>query len=82
MLYCLSRCGIIVIEFSFQLLLFSFEALFLIRPLSLPLTRIRVENMERQLANLTGLVQKALTHGPTHLSVPGAQGYRNGELNM
>ncbi|KAJ1522555.1 hypothetical protein ONE63_001741 [Megalurothrips usitatus] len=40
-------------------------------------TRIRVENMERQLANLTGLVQKALTHGPTHLAVPGAQGYRN-----
>ncbi|XP_034236392.1 coiled-coil domain-containing protein AGAP005037 isoform X11 [Thrips palmi] len=40
-------------------------------------TRIRVENMERQLANLTGLVQKALTHGPTHLAVPGSQGYRN-----
>ncbi|KAE8738018.1 hypothetical protein FOCC_FOCC016511 [Frankliniella occidentalis] len=39
--------------------------------------RIRVENMERQLANLTGLVQKALTHGPTHLAVPGSQGYRN-----
>uniref|UniRef100_A0A1B6KQ65 Actin interacting protein 3-like C-terminal domain-containing protein n=1 Tax=Graphocephala atropunctata TaxID=36148 RepID=A0A1B6KQ65_9HEMI len=28
-------------------------------------TRIRVENMERQLANLTGLVQKALTQAPT-----------------
>ncbi|KAL4089072.1 hypothetical protein QTP88_024145 [Uroleucon formosanum] len=27
-------------------------------------TRIRVENMERQIANLTGLVQKALTHAP------------------
>ncbi|KYM86682.1 hypothetical protein ALC53_03832 [Atta colombica] len=27
-------------------------------------TRIRVEHMERQLANLTGLVQKALTHAP------------------
>lgn len=30
--------------------------------------RIRVEHMERQLANLTGLVQKALTHGPPHPS--------------
>lgn len=28
------------------------------------LIRIRVEHMERQLANLTGLVQKALTHAP------------------
>uniref|UniRef100_A0A1B6E1T9 Actin interacting protein 3-like C-terminal domain-containing protein n=2 Tax=Clastoptera arizonana TaxID=38151 RepID=A0A1B6E1T9_9HEMI len=28
-------------------------------------TRLRVENMERQLANLTGLVQKALTQAPT-----------------
>lgn len=36
--------------------------------------------MERQLANLTGLVQKALTHGPTHLAVPGSQGYRNGKF--
>ncbi|XP_034938223.1 coiled-coil domain-containing protein AGAP005037 isoform X3 [Chelonus insularis] len=27
-------------------------------------TRIRVEHMERQLANLTGLVQQALTHAP------------------
>lgn len=27
--------------------------------------RIRVEHMERQLANLTGLVQKALTQAPT-----------------
>ncbi|XP_050536556.1 uncharacterized protein LOC126902897 isoform X13 [Daktulosphaira vitifoliae] len=27
-------------------------------------TRLRVENMERQIANLTGLVQKALVHGP------------------
>ncbi|KAK2581371.1 hypothetical protein KPH14_005062 [Odynerus spinipes] len=27
-------------------------------------TRIRVEHMERQLANLTGLVHKALTHAP------------------
>lgn len=26
--------------------------------------RLRVENMERQIANLTGLVQKALTHAP------------------
>lgn len=30
----------------------------------LSVTRIRVEHMERQLANLTGLVQKALTHAP------------------
>ncbi|XP_054270832.1 coiled-coil domain-containing protein AGAP005037 isoform X5 [Macrosteles quadrilineatus] len=29
------------------------------------LSRIRVEHMERQLANLTGLVQKALTQAPT-----------------
>lgn len=28
------------------------------------LHRIRVEHMERQLANLTGLVQKALVHNP------------------
>ncbi|XP_018330762.1 coiled-coil domain-containing protein AGAP005037 isoform X9 [Agrilus planipennis] len=37
-------------------------------------TRIRVEHMERQLANLTGLVQKALTQTPTprdFLTVPG-----------
>ncbi|XP_063241926.1 uncharacterized protein LOC134542024 isoform X5 [Bacillus rossius redtenbacheri] len=36
-------------------------------------TRIRVEHMERQLANLTGLVQKALTQTPTpreYLQVP------------
>ncbi|XP_045472199.1 coiled-coil domain-containing protein AGAP005037 isoform X11 [Harmonia axyridis] len=39
-------------------------------------TRIRVENMERQLANLTGLVQKALTQPATHLTVPGRDGYR------
>lgn len=33
--------------------------------------------MERQLANLTGLVQKALTQTPTtHLQVPGRDGYR------
>lgn len=45
------------------------------------LHRIRVEHMERQLANLTGLVQKALTQGPSvaapaginqnYLGVPG-----------
>lgn len=29
--------------------------------------RLRVENMERQLANLTGIVQKALIH-PQHTS--------------
>ncbi|XP_057670297.1 coiled-coil domain-containing protein CG32809 isoform X23 [Diorhabda carinulata] len=40
-------------------------------------TRLRVENMERQLANLTGLVQKALTQPNTsHLQVPGREGYR------
>ncbi|XP_050510010.1 coiled-coil domain-containing protein AGAP005037-like isoform X5 [Diabrotica virgifera virgifera] len=41
-------------------------------------TRLRVENMERQLANLTGLVQKALTQptNPSHLQVPGREGYR------
>lgn len=30
-------------------------------------TRLRVENMERQLANLTGLVQKALTQPAAHI---------------
>ncbi|XP_050510009.1 coiled-coil domain-containing protein AGAP005037-like isoform X4 [Diabrotica virgifera virgifera] len=42
-------------------------------------TRLRVENMERQLANLTGLVQKALTQptNPSHLQVPGREGYRD-----
>lgn len=35
--------------------------------------------MERQLANLTGLVQKALTQPPTHLQVPGrGENYRTG----
>ncbi|VEN53958.1 unnamed protein product [Callosobruchus maculatus] len=39
--------------------------------------RLRVENMERQLANLTGLVQKALTQpAPGHLQVPGRDSYR------
>ncbi|XP_066260130.1 coiled-coil domain-containing protein CG32809 isoform X12 [Euwallacea similis] len=38
-------------------------------------TRLRVENMERQLANLTGLVQKALTQ-PSTLQIPGRDGYR------
>ncbi|XP_076269857.1 coiled-coil domain-containing protein CG32809 isoform X14 [Rhynchophorus ferrugineus] len=38
-------------------------------------TRLRVENMERQLANLTGLVQKALTQ-PATLQVPTREGYR------
>ncbi|KAG5899336.1 hypothetical protein JTB14_029286 [Gonioctena quinquepunctata] len=43
-------------------------------------TRLRVENMERQLANLTGLVQKALTQPPTtHLQVPGRESYRAGD---
>uniref|UniRef100_A0A182T859 AIP3 domain-containing protein n=1 Tax=Anopheles maculatus TaxID=74869 RepID=A0A182T859_9DIPT len=49
------------------------------------LHRIRVEHMERQLANLTGLVQKALTqnpqlplvnNNPNILNIPGQ--YRNG----
>ncbi|XP_059489389.1 coiled-coil domain-containing protein AGAP005037 isoform X23 [Neocloeon triangulifer] len=43
--------------------------------------RLRVENMERQLANLTGLVQKALTQGPqpspTYLQIPNQSPYRN-----
>lgn len=39
--------------------------------------RLRVENMERQLANLTGLVQKALTQPiGSHLQVPGKETYR------
>lgn len=42
------------------------------------LCRLRVENMERQLANLTGLVQKALTQPTTHLQVPGRDNYRAG----
>jgi hypothetical protein len=46
-------------------------------------SRIRVEHMERQLANLTGLVQKALTQTPTpreYLQVPppASANYRNG----
>lgn len=50
------------------------------------LHRIRVEHMERQLANLTGLVQKALVKNPqappvsnhqAYLGVPGQ--YRNGK---
>lgn len=46
-------------------------------------TRLRVENMERQLANLTGLVQKALTQTPTsHLQIPGRDGYRTGKVTM
>ncbi|XP_018330761.1 coiled-coil domain-containing protein AGAP005037 isoform X8 [Agrilus planipennis] len=46
-------------------------------------TRIRVEHMERQLANLTGLVQKALTQTPTprdFLTVPGnRENYRTAD---
>ncbi|XP_065163303.1 coiled-coil domain-containing protein CG32809, partial [Atheta coriaria] len=49
-------------------------------------TRIRVEHMERQLANLTGLVQKALTHQtPATLQVPstGRDSYRDEcDVNM
>ncbi|XP_030745049.1 coiled-coil domain-containing protein AGAP005037 isoform X9 [Sitophilus oryzae] len=43
-------------------------------------TRLRVENMERQLANLTGLVQKALTQ-PATLQVPTRDGYRGDEFD-
>ncbi|XP_066260121.1 coiled-coil domain-containing protein AGAP005037 isoform X3 [Euwallacea similis] len=43
-------------------------------------TRLRVENMERQLANLTGLVQKALTQ-PSTLQIPGRDGYRGDEFD-
>ncbi|XP_044727828.1 coiled-coil domain-containing protein AGAP005037 isoform X12 [Chrysoperla carnea] len=46
-------------------------------------TRIRVEHMERQLANLTGLVQKALTQAPTaprdFLIPPGRDSFRSGD---
>ncbi|EEB10235.1 conserved hypothetical protein [Pediculus humanus corporis] len=48
-------------------------------------TRLRVEHMERQLANLTGLVQKALTQTPVvtprdYLSVPGPRdAYRSAD---
>ncbi|XP_059489372.1 coiled-coil domain-containing protein AGAP005037 isoform X7 [Neocloeon triangulifer] len=48
-------------------------------------TRLRVENMERQLANLTGLVQKALTQGPqpspTYLQIPNQSPYRNDDYD-
>nr|CAH7761763.1 unnamed protein product [Callosobruchus chinensis] len=46
-------------------------------------TRLRVENMERQLANLTGLVQKALTQpAPGHLQVPGRDSYRDKSVSF
>lgn len=54
--------------FSFLLLSFTRTAC---RPEELH--RMRVEHMERQLANLTGLVQKALIHNP-HMGPPGAGG--------
>ncbi|KAL1514168.1 hypothetical protein ABEB36_003472 [Hypothenemus hampei] len=44
-------------------------------------TRLRVENMERQLANLTGLVQKALTQ-PNTLQIPGRDGYRDKSVSF
>ncbi|XP_030745048.1 coiled-coil domain-containing protein AGAP005037 isoform X8 [Sitophilus oryzae] len=44
-------------------------------------TRLRVENMERQLANLTGLVQKALTQ-PATLQVPTRDGYRDKSVSF
>lgn len=37
--------------------------------------------MERQLANLTGLVQKALTQ-PTTLQIPGRDGYRGKQIRV
>ncbi|XP_049822767.1 coiled-coil domain-containing protein AGAP005037 isoform X4 [Aethina tumida] len=46
------------------------------------INRLRVENMERQLANLTGLVQKALTQPAPHLQVPvrdGSDGYKSAD---
>lgn len=47
------------------------------------LHRIRVEHMERQLANLTGLVQKALTQNPqvaqNYLATAPNQQYRTGK---
>jgi hypothetical protein len=60
----------------------SLSSLFYCRPEDLH--RIRVEHMERQLANLTGLVQKALVQNPVappavnqgYLGVPGQ--YRSG----
>ncbi|KAJ8917464.1 hypothetical protein NQ315_005511 [Exocentrus adspersus] len=46
-------------------------------------SRLRVENMERQLANLTGLVQKALTQpAATHLQVPGRESYRDKSVSF
>jgi hypothetical protein len=53
-------------------------------------SRIRVEHMERQLANLTGLVQKALTQTPPpreYLQVPPPPSardanYRNGAYSL
>lgn len=71
-------CLFCVFTFLISLSLFlSVTFLLLYRPEDLH--RIRVEHMERQLANLTGLVQKALTQGtPTggnvnqnYLGVPG-----------
>lgn len=38
---------------------------------------MRVEHMERQLANLTGLVQKALTQNVPTVSGPGSAGTMN-----
>lgn len=50
---------------------------------------MRIEHMERQLANLTGVVQKALTHSPlvgpvavnpNFLAIPGQM--RNGKSRL
>lgn len=65
---------------------FKFNRLFVITQTVLIIIiqshRLRVEHMERQLANLTGLVQKALTQTPTprdFLAPPGRDAYRSGK---
>lgn len=71
------RIQMITKLFNKLFLFFVFFILFLYSPEDLH--RIRVEHMERQLANLTGLVQKALIQNPTlptqvnpnYLGVPG-----------
>uniref|UniRef100_V9IA63 Coiled-coil domain-containing protein n=1 Tax=Apis cerana TaxID=7461 RepID=V9IA63_APICE len=61
-----------------------------ITPTSAQHSKVRVEHMERQLANLTGLVQKALTHAPhtspsprDYLQVPaGRDPYARGPVSQ
>lgn len=69
---------IIIIVQQFLITVFSISLFFWLFFFSRPedLHRIRVEHMERQLANLTGLVQKALHQTPpnvnqNYLGVPG-----------